>query len=525
MSKFNVKGAKAQPKSPVTTQPTATARNYHNAPAFTRDTKSELFLLAVSNMVGANTFYEKAGERDARFEGLVRAVAVQDPQWMASFLQWLRSDANMRSASLVGALEAAKAMVGANIPGSRPMVASVLQRGDEPAEALAYWHSTHGRVLPKPVKRGIADAAVRLFTERNMLKYDTNSRTYRFADVIQLTHPDPKAPWQSALFKRAIGRRLGLDEPASTLLPMVGLQTQLRARIAADPAFVPSADDLAAAGMTWEDTLSLLGAKVDKAKLWEAQIPSMGYMSLLRNLCNFDEAGISKASAQLVMAKLQDPEQVAKSRQFPFRFYAAFKATGSLRWGQVLEEALERSLANVPALSGRTLVLVDQSPSMFPGYYYSTKQQNPQIGNADLAKLFGSAVALRAADATLVGYGNTSQRISFKRGDAVLRLMEKFKMIEGTDTFAAAGAHFDGHSRVVIVTDEQNQAGRYTSIDEVVPKNVPVYTWNIGGYVRGATSSGLGTRHTFAGMTDQAFKMIPLLEAGRDGAWPWTQLD
>ena len=39
--------------------------------------------------------------------------------------------------------------------------------------------------------------------------------------------------------------------------------------------------------MTWEDVLSLAGSVVDKAKLWEALIPSMGFMALLRNVPEF----------------------------------------------------------------------------------------------------------------------------------------------------------------------------------------------------------------------------------------------
>ena len=122
----------------------------------------------------------------------------------------------MRSASLVGALEAAQAMVAAGMPGSRPIVASVLQRADEPGEALAYWTGRYGRAIPKPVKRGVADAVGRLYTEYNLLKYDTASKGFRFADVLDLTHPDPVAPWQGDLFKHALDRRHGRGERDSS---------------------------------------------------------------------------------------------------------------------------------------------------------------------------------------------------------------------------------------------------------------------------------------------------------------------
>jgi hypothetical protein len=54
-----------------------------------------------------------------------------------------------------------------------------------------------------------------------------------------------------------------------------------------------------------------------------------------------------------------------------------------------------------------------------------------------------------------------------------------------------------------------------------VPKTVPLYTWNLAGYRVGHGPSGAANRHTFGGLTDQAFRMVPLLEAGASGAWPW----
>lgn len=515
MAKFNVAAARPAGLGPVTSA--GPAVNHEGAVGAARDAKSELFLLAVANMVGEPTFYESAGARDSRYTELVHQVAA-DLDWTSGFLGWLRSDANMRSASLVGAAEATRALLAAKLPGGRQLVASVLQRADEPGEMLAYWTSKYGRAIPKPVKRGVADAIGRLYTEYALLKYDTASKGYRFADVIDLVHPDATAPWQGELFRLALDRRHNRPPTELEHLHMIVRNRGLREAAAEDPGILLHTAALKDAGMTWEDVLSLVGSKVDKAKLWTALIPTMGYMALLRNLRNFDDAGVPDEVAETVAARLADPEQVAKSRQFPFRFYAAHNAVGSLRWGHALEKALKASLGNVPELGGRTLVLVDQSPSMWPGY--GMTQQHRDIVNADLARLFGSAIALRAADATLVGYGGSSAEVPFRKGDAVLTVMSRFRQISATDTFGAIARHYAGHDRVVIVTDEQNQAGRYRSIDDVLSRHVPAYVWNIGGYEVGSTASGPG-RHTFGGLTDAAFRMVPLLEQGRDGAWPW----
>jgi hypothetical protein len=53
------------------------------------------------------------------------------------------------------------------------------------------------------------------------------------------------------------------------------------------------------------------------------------------------------------------------------------------------------------------------------------------------------------------------------------------------------------------------------------PAHVPVYGFNLAGYKHAAMPTGSGTRHELRGMANQTFRMIPLLEAGRNAAWPW----
>ena len=48
-----------------------------------RDPESELFLLAATNMVGEDTFYERAADRDARFVALVHQVTKSNPGFIA----------------------------------------------------------------------------------------------------------------------------------------------------------------------------------------------------------------------------------------------------------------------------------------------------------------------------------------------------------------------------------------------------------------------------------------------------------
>jgi hypothetical protein len=501
-------------------------RTYQGAAAFVREPREELFLLAVADFVTQRTYYETGEERDERFLRLVRELAVEEPEWTAGLLRWLRTEGNMRTASLVGAATYVQARLEAGAtagPSNRSVIGSVLQRADEPGELLAYWMSTYGRRVPQPVKRGVADAVRRLYTSRSLLKYDTAAKGFRFGDVLNLVHasPDPGKPWQGSLFRYALDSRHHPERavpPASD--PVLTAHRALMETPLAERRAVVTGPGgsalLAAAGMTWESLAGWLHGPLD-APVWEAVIPSMGPMALLRNLRNFDEAGVSDEVAARVAARLSDPCEVARSRQFPFRYLAAYQHVPSGRWAAALEQALGHSLANVPSLPGRSLILVDRSDSMF----WDTVSERSRLKRADAAAVFGTALALRAESADLVEFGWHSKKVAFEQGEPVLEVLNRFHSLGGTYTEHAVRAHFQGHDRVLIVTDEQAAPYGPGGPAASVPGDVPVYTWNLAGYQPAHAPAG-PNRHTFGGLTDTAFRTVGLIEAGREAVWPWS---
>jgi len=514
MAKFNRVTATTIGRSPVRSEAVASGTTYEGALGHARDARSELFLLAVSNMVGEGTFYEKAHDRDRRYRDLVARLAVGDFDWLRGLLRWLRSHVGLRSAPLVGALEAVQARLAAGEHGgNRQLVDSVLLRPDEPGEALAYWTAHYGRAVPKPVKRGVADAVVRLYTEQSLLKYDTDSRAFRFGDVIELTHPRAADARQGLLFRHALDRRHGRGKPVPKGLEMLRARAELTSlRPATRRALLRRANaarKLAQAGMTWESVAGWLQGPMD-AVAWRAVLPSMGSMARLRNLRNFDQAGLSDEKAERVAKYLADPAEGARSRQLPMRYLSAYRAAGP-RWAAALERALQASLANVPRLPGRTLVLVDRSGSMF----CNTSAQSA-LTWADAAAVFGAALAMRAERADLVEFGTTHRPVRFRADEPLLRVVERFGELGGTDTARAVRDNYRGHDRVVIVTDEQARGGDPTA---EVPGRVPVYTWNLVGYRYGHGPSGTGNRHTFAGLSGPPRRpRRPALHGGQPSA-------
>lgn len=526
---------------------------FGGGPGYTRDPKSDLFLLAVVNMVGEDTFYEKAGDRDLRYADLCRTVAVQDPQWFVSFVGWLRNNAYMRSASIVAAAVGADAMrkarVDQPVPGYkdrhvtgaiRALVSSALQRADEPGEFLAFWRDKMGhRSIPGGVQRGVADAVNRLYNEFSLLKYDSTRAGYRFGDVIDLVHPVPDAQGmtmdrKSALFQYALDVRHGRDNPRNLdRLDMIAANKALmelpvpdrRALLEADP--VAAFHELQMAGMTWEAVSGWIQGPMT-AKVWESIIPAMGYMALLRNLRNFDEAGVSVPTKARIVARLTNPEQVARSMQFPYRFLSAFDAVNSVTWSAALEIALQESIKNIPSLPGSTLVLVDTSASMGSGVFSVHSKMTPVRAGA----LFGVALAAKGEKVDLCGFADGVFTHQVRPGASVLLETQRFcrrigEVGHGTQMIQAVDARYRDHDRIVLVSDMQifpahggSVYGFAANVDKTVPPQVPIYGFNLAGYAQAALPSK-PNRYEFGGLTDATFKMIPLLERGERALWPW----
>jgi TROVE domain len=572
VGKFNVTDLRCVAAvGPLVTVSTPSGVTFEGGAGYERSAQSQLFLQATTTFVGEDAFYETTNEGADRLRALVRELALTADgwAWLKGFLPWLRSDGNVRTAGILLAAEAVKARLddrhgkwvtryhAGDQGGNRQLIAAVLQRADEPGELVAYWLSRFGKSIPKPVKRGIADAVGRLYTERAFLRYDSGSRGVRFGDVLELVHArgaktgyalaiptssqaDYQSTWQDDLFRWAITARHGREgaEPPATLMAVRArwelsrLPAENR-HILAKNALVSEIArqrlDLATASQ-WEWLLSWLGDKptegegLSKRDQWILALPRLGYMALLRNLRNLDEAGIRDEVAVQLMIRITDPAEVAKSRQLPFRFYSAYKAAPSLRWGHALDRALQASLANVPTLTGRSLILIDTSGSMT-----GTMSGKSQMDRVTAAALFGLALALRNPDAVDVyGFASGEFKVEgLRHAKSLLKATELFVnqvgcVGHGTDIGGAITRQYQRQDRVFIFTDMQSVGNPYGGdVASGVPAHVPVYGFNLAGYRYSAMPVGAGNRHELGGLTDHTFRLIPMLEAGHAGAWPW----
>jgi hypothetical protein len=505
-----------------TTSATPDTLNADGFPAYSRGIKAELFLMAVGAFYGEDKFYASASEESQRYAMMIEANTKADPEWTAAFLRWLRADANIRTAALVGAAEYVKA----GGPKGRAVVNSVIRRADEPGEIMAYWSSKYGQRRPQPLKRGVRDAIARLYNERNAAKWDSSKAAFRFADIIELVRPAPSDQEQSDLFRYLIEDRHKRATFEGKALP--NLELRDRALRSGDPREMLIRElERGNPTVTWETVSSAAPGKMT-ATQWERLYPHMGYMARLRNLRNLDQADVPLTGRRAIAEKLADPAEVAASKQLPMRFLSAYKAVENDVWHSYLAEALNHSLANVPEVKGRWLVLVDASGSMSARY-----SEKSSMSYYEAACVFAAAFA-RRNNADIRTYSNDlSEVFPVRKGESVLQTVNRLQARNfwfggGTSTaqcLATAYRHGQ-YDHVLLLTDEQYNSGWYSwkgasSLPgEMIPATVPLYTFNLAGYKAAQTQSD-SYRITVGGLSDAAFSMMAAVESSRGGRWPW----
>lgn len=264
-------------------------------------------------------------------------------------------------------------------------------------------------------------------------------------------------------------------------------------------------------------------SSIEKKEVWEYLSSEIGYMALLRNLKGMEDAGISRDIKSKIASRISDKDEVARSRQLPFRFLSAYRELGRYGYNYfltALEDALEHSLVNVPVLDGKTLIVIDNSGSMYYSGGYGS------MTYADTANLFGVALAKRANDATVVVYGSRSNELNFRSTSSTFHIVKNIQAMGGTDTAGTIKKHYnESYTRVIVLTDEQYGYSGYYGYGgdpyEAIAKSTPVYTFNLAGYKSGNQTEV--NRYSLGGLSDASFRTIPLVEAGKNEDWPWVK--
>ena len=319
--------------------------NHENAKAFKMSAEMELYTAVCASMVQPK-FYEATNKNAERIATLVKQV---DPLFVSQLAIYARTVMNLRSVPLLLVVELARVHSGDDLV-SRT-IDKVVLRADEIMELLMCYQWRNPKTglkklksLSSQIKRGL-QLAFNKFNEYQFAKYDRELEV-KLRDALFIVHPKAKDDAQQVLFDKIASKSLETPYTWETELSKLGPQN-----------FASTKERREAFRNKWTEL---------------STSEKLGYMALLRNLRNILVAEVDEDTIAIVANRISDPHEVARAKQFPFRYFSAYKELLEVKSNNLplilnaLEMAIQASAANIPGLSNddNLLIACDMSGSM-----------------------------------------------------------------------------------------------------------------------------------------------------------------
>ncbi len=308
--------------------PQATARNHEQAPAYALSAKHQLAQLAATGCLN-QTFYANA---EQQLDAVTTLAQTVDASFVAKTAAYARQAAQMKDMPVVLAALLSVRDVS--------LLTAVFSRVVDNGKTLRAFvqmlrSGTLGRKSLGARPKKLVQQWLLTASEKQLLNAAVGN-TPSLADVVKMVHPKPAEAWRAAWFAWLIGK--SFDEAA--LPPITQAFERFKRDATAELPDVP---------------FQMLTALELNAAQW-AQIARTGSWQMVRqNLNTFARHGVFELDgmADVIAAKLRDPQAVAKARVLPYQLLAAYKAASDavpMVIRDALQDAMEHALANVPCV-------------------------------------------------------------------------------------------------------------------------------------------------------------------------------
>lgn len=420
--------------------------------------------LTLASMLWENQFYLNGEDHASLLE---KNVGKADPKFVANLAKAARNEFKLRHAPLKLMRELAR-----NGQLKADDLAEVIQRPDELSQFLAIYWKDGKSPVSNQVKRGLAKAFTK-FNEYEFAKWDKNSAAVKLRDVMFLAHPKPENEVQKELFAKIANKQLETPD-------------------------------------TWEVQLS---AGADKAETFTRLMAEkkLGALAFLRNLRNMLNTGCIDEATIVAYGDSLNPERV-----LPFRYVSAYRSVAEmscLKIVHMLERMMMKSLAAMPKLPGKTVLMVDVSGSMF-GAKVSAKSD---IDRFDAAAALAIMCREICEKVEIYTFSNSLAKVSsLVHGFALIEALRTSQSIAGTNFNAALNKvnQVTTYDRIISFTDEQytdrgSYGGFYGSY-QPEPKGRG-YVVNVAAYQQGLSFGDKWL--TISGFSEAVFSFIQAVES------------
>lgn len=449
---------------------TSGTTNLAGGKAYKESAQMQLVSLLLTSF-GDDKYYQTATDI---FDKLDSLIAVCDKEFCAKAIVFARKQFGMRTITHYAASVLAKHIGGAEW--GKAFYNAVVNRPDDMTEIIAC-HLNRKEKVTNAMKKGFAEALGR-FDGYSLAKYRGEGNTVKLVDVVNLCHPKETQRNNGALTKLVNGELKSHD--------------------------------------TWESELSAVGNDVEAKKaVWRRLLAEnkLGYFALLRNLRNIIGLGDTELK-QSALAALLNENAIRKSLVLPFRFSTAYKEMQVVDTdaARCISRSCEIACANVPKLSGKTLVALDVSGSM----------QNV----ADIAALF-AAVLVKSNDCDIITFAERAQYKFVNPDDSLMTIKDGLRFAGGgtnfTDIFNVANKRYE---RVVLLSDMQawmttdwfgrsaSPSAAYNAYKRQFNPDCKCYSIDLAGY--GTLQVPEKGVYCLAGFSEKIFDLMRYFEEDKD---------
>jgi 60 kDa SS-A/Ro ribonucleoprotein len=402
-------------------------RTHEGAPARIPVSVKQLERQVATCMLWENTFYESGQEIAKSIAELCKSVSPND---IAKLAIKARNEYKLRHVPLFLLVQLNKRR-DESVGLLKTTIREVVQRPDEMGELIsliAKDESNKGKPLKKvlsaQVKKGLAEA-FKKFSTYQLSKWNRDSEI-KLRDVAFLVHAKPKYGVRGyTKTARKAGIMLPEDEGSQTLSKLV-------------MGTLESAD-------TWEVALS---SGKDKRETWERLLleKNLGYMALLMNLRNMEEAGVNRLFVEKALL-----DGAENSRALPFRFISAYKHAPG--YAQALSDAMIKAISGETKLMGSTALLVDVSGSMD-----ETITDKSTLLRWEAAAALGILLREICESVRVFTFSESLVEVPNVRGISMIEKISQSQAHSGTYLGGALSNVFMKMTpdRVIVVTDEQS---------------------------------------------------------------------
>ena len=269
------------------------------------------------------------------------------------------------------------------------------------------------------------------------------------ADVVKMVHPKPREAWRAAWFAWLIGKPYDREALPPITRAFENYKQSREGELPNVPFQMLTALDLNSGD--W--------AEIARNGSWQ---------QVRQNLNTFlrHEVFAKSKNIKMVAEKLRDETTIARARVLPYQLLTAYQATSNQMPSEIceaLQDAMETSVQNVPAIQGKVVVCPDVSGSMHSsvtGYRGSTTSKTRCI---DIAALVSAAMLRTNPQARVIPFEQITVNVQLNPRDSIMTNAEKLANIGGGGTACSAPLAMLNREKadvdlVVIVSDNESWA-------------------------------------------------------------------